>query len=303
VSRQNKSIHKAKVDDLEAKLTELRFMIDKHRDTVAAHETEKVRCEAVVDNARNKISQNYHMTIEYASEHYNSELPMSDNQARETISKLQAEIDRLGSINMEAIDELESKQKRYEELLEQQKELEKAKNDIVEAIRELDIKAKEDFTKTIDSVNETLPSVFKYLFGGGSCHVEYVDPENVLTSGIDVSATPPGKNMAHLNLLSGGEKTLVALSILFAILKNKSFPLVILDEAESALDPANVERFGNIIHENANKTQFVVITHRPGTMERCDVLFGATMQTKGVTSLFKVSLAQAKDYGSDKTEE
>ncbi|MDR3257707.1 MAG: AAA family ATPase [Mycoplasmataceae bacterium] len=303
VSRQNKSIHKAKVDDLEAKLTELRFMIDKHRDTVAAHETEKVRCEAVVDNARNKISQNYHMTIEYASEHYNSELPMSDNQARETVSKLQAEIDRLGSINMEAIDELESKQKRYEELLEQQKELEKAKNDIVEAIRELDIKAKEDFTKTIDSVNETLPSVFKYLFGGGSCHVEYVDPENVLTSGIDVSATPPGKNMAHLNLLSGGEKTLVALSILFAILKNKSFPLVILDEAESALDPANVERFGNIIHENANKTQFIVITHRPGTMERCDVLFGATMQTRGVTSLFKVSLAQAKDYGSDKIEE
>jgi chromosome segregation protein len=300
VSRQNKTIHKAKVDDLEAKLTELRFLIDKHRDTVAGHETEKVRCEAVIENARNKINQNYHMTIEYAIEHYNDELPMSDNQARETISKLQSEIDRLGSINMEAIEELEDKQKRYDELLEQQKELEKAKNDIVEAIRELDNKAKEDFTRTIDAVNNTLPNVFKYLFGGGTCRVEYVDPENVLTSGIDVTANPPGKNVVHLNLLSGGEKTLVALSILFAILKNKSFPLVILDEAESALDPANVERFGNIIHENSNKTQFVVITHRPGTMERCDVLFGATMQTKGVTSLFKVSLAQAKnEFSSD----
>jgi chromosome segregation protein len=275
-------------------------MIDKHRDTVAAHETEKVRCEAVIENARNKINQNYHMTIEYASENYNGELPMSDNQARETVSKLQSEIDRLGSINMEAMDELEEKQKRYDELLAQQSELEKAKNDIVEAIKELDNKAREDFTKTIDAVNETLPTVFKYLFGGGMCRVEYVDPENVLTSGIDVTANPPGKNVVHLNLLSGGEKTLVALSILFAILRNKSFPLIILDEAESALDPANVERFGKIIHENSDKTQFVVITHRPGTMERCDVLFGATMQTKGVTSLFKVSLSQAKaEFGSE----
>jgi chromosome segregation protein len=300
VSRQNKAIHKAKVDDSEAKLTELRFLVDKHRDTIAIHETEKVRCETVIENARNKINQNYHMTIEYATEHYNNELPMSDNQAREIINKLQSEIDRLGSINMEAVEELEEKQKRYSELLDQQKELEKAKNDIVEAIRELDNKAREDFTKTIDAVNDTLPFVFKYLFGGGTCRIEYVDPENVLTSGIDVTANPPGKNVVHLNLLSGGEKTLVALSILFAILKNKQFPLVILDEAESALDPANVERFGNIIHENSDKTQFVVITHRPGTMERCDVLFGATMQTKGVTSLFKVSLSQAKkEFASD----
>jgi chromosome segregation protein len=301
VSRQNKSIYKAKADDLEAKLTELRFLIDKHRDTVSAHETEKVRCEAVIENARNKISQNYHMTIEYATEHYCDELPVSDHQARATISKLQAEIEHLGSINMEAMDELESKQKRYDELLLQQKELEKAKRDIVAAIQELDNKAKEDFAKTINAVNDTLPNVFKYLFGGGTCRVEYVNPEDILTSGIDVTANPPGKNVVHLNLLSGGEKTLVALSILFAILQNKSFPLVILDEAESALDPANVERFGNIIHENSHKTQFVVITHRPGTMERCDVLFGATMQTKGVTSLFKVSLTQAKnEYSDDK---
>jgi chromosome segregation protein len=276
-------------------------LIDKHRDTVGVQETEKVRCEAVIENARNKISQNYHMTIEYVMEHYNNELPMSENQARETITKLQTEINRLGSINMEAMEELETKQKRYDELMKQQEELEKAKNDMAAAIHELDNKAKEDFTKTINDVNATLPEVFKYLFGGGICRVEYVDPENILTSGIDVIANPPGKNVVHLNLLSGGEKTLVAFSILFAILKNKSFPLVILDEAESALDPANVERFGNIVHENAKNTQFVVITHRPGTMERCDVLFGATMQTKGVTSLFKVSLTQAKnEFANDK---
>ncbi|GHU47185.1 hypothetical protein FACS1894218_1090 [Bacilli bacterium] len=294
VARQTKTISKASVEDLEAKLTELRFLIDKHRDVVSKNEVDQTRCEAAITNARTKISETYRMTLDYAMEHYNGELPMSEAQARDTISKLQAEIDRLGTINMQAIEELEEKQKRLDDLMAQQAEMEKAKNDIENAIKELDVKAKEDFTKTIDSVNETLPSVFKYLFGGGTCHIEYTDPENVLTSGIDVTANPPGKNVVHLNLLSGGEKTLVALSILFSILRNKSFPLIILDEAESALDPANVERFGNIIHENAIHTQFVVITHRPGTMERCDLLYGATMQTKGVTSLFKVTLSQAK---------
>jgi chromosome segregation protein len=295
VARQSKTIFKAKTEDLEAKLTELRFQIDKHRDTVSTHETDKVKCESVLENARTRISQNYRMTVDYATKHYQDELPMSDNQAREVIARLQSEIDRLGSINMEAIEELEEKQKRFEELSTQQKELEKARDDIVQVIAELDNKARDDFARTINSVNETLPSVFKYLFGGGSCRLEYVNPDDILSSGIDVSANPPGKNVVHLNLLSGGEKTLVALSILFSILRNKSFPLVILDEAESALDPANVERFGNIIRDNSKNTQFVVITHRPGTMERCDVLFGATMQVKGVTSLFKVSLAQAKE--------
>jgi chromosome segregation protein len=242
------------------------------------------------------------MTIEYAMENYNGELPMSDIQARDIIDKLRGEIDRIGAINMEAMNELEDKQKRFDELVVQQKQLEQAKEDMLKVIAELDNKARDDFAKTIDSVNETLPSVFKYLFGGGSCRLEYVNPEDILTSGIDVSANPPGKNIVHLNLLSGGEKTLVALSILFSILQNKSFPLIILDEAESALDPANVERFGNIIKQNSDKTQFIVITHRPGTMERCDVLFGATMQTKGMTSIFKVSLSQAKTEFAEESE-
>jgi chromosome segregation protein len=295
VARQSKAIHKAKIEDLEARLTEIRFRVDKHRDLIANEQTNKVKCENVLENARNKINQNYKMTIEYAMEHYQDELPMSDNQAREIAAKLQNEIDQLGPINMEAITELDEKQKRYDDLLKQQKELEVAQKVIIDAIKELDEKAKLDFGKTIDAVNQTLPQVFSYLLGGGSCRLEYVDPENILSSGIDVLANPPGKNVVHLNLLSGGEKTLVALSILFAILKIKNFPLIILDEAESALDPANVERFGNIIHENAKHTQFVVITHRPGTMERCEMLFGATMQTQGVTSLFKVSLTQAKE--------
>jgi chromosome segregation protein len=303
LARQNKTLYRAKIEDLESKLEELRFQIDKHRDTISTHETDKVKCESIIDNARNKISQTYHMTIEFAMENYQNELPISDLQARETIARVQSEIDHLGPINMEAINELDDKQKRLDSLSTQQKELQTAKDDILKVMVELDAKAKESFAKTIDSVNETLPTTFKYLFGGGSCHLEYVDPENILTSGIDVTANLPGKNVVHLNLLSGGEKTLVALSILFSILKYKAFPLIILDEAESALDPANVERFANIIKESSKNTQFLVITHRQGTMERCDELQGATMQVKGVTSLFRVNLNLAKEkYGSNQKE-
>jgi len=276
-------------------LHELREQSDKYKEQIAKQENDLIRCQTIIENAKTKINQTYHMTIEYAIENYSIELPVSDDVARQMIAKLQNEINELGSINMEAIDELEEKQERYDQLVAQQKDLEQAKNDILQAIDQLDTKAKEEFKKTIDNVNATLPEVFKYLFGGGSCHLEYTQPDDILSSGIEVFANPPGKNVVHLNLLSGGEKTLVALSILFSILKNKSFPLVILDEAESALDPANVERFGNIIRDNDLNTQFVVITHRPGTMERCEVLYGATMQIKGVTSVFKVSISQAKN--------
>lgn len=304
VNRQSRSLFRSQIEDQEAKLNELRFQVDAARDMVAKHEGERVKCETVIENAKNKINQTYQMTIEFAMENYKDELPMSDQQARDAIMRLQAEITRLGPINMEALKELDANQERYDEMYKQQQELESAKSDIEAAIAELDKKAKEDFGRTIDKVNEMLPDVFKYLFGGGTCRVEYTDPENILTSGIDVTVAPFGKNVTRLSLLSGGEKSLVALSILFAILRIKSFPLIILDEAESALDPANVERFANIIRKASDKTQFIVITHRPGTMEKCDVLYGATMQTKGVTSVYHVELSEAQNnYSSDKPEQ
>ncbi len=294
VNRQTKMIYKSEIQDKEDKLTELRFQIDKYRDLVAKCENDKVKCESLIESIRDKINKTYKMTIEYATENYSGELPMSDNEARELVARLQSEIEKLGSINMESLDELDGMQERYDSLVKQQNDLQQAKDEIVNIINELDNHARENFRKTIEDVNAKLPEIFKYLFGGGNCQIQYTNPEDILASGLDVIANPPGKNIVHLNLLSGGEKTLVALSILFAILQIKNFPLIILDEAESALDPANVERFANIIHENGDTTQFIVITHRPGTMERCDVLYGATMQIKGVTSIFKISISEAK---------
>ncbi len=300
IARNNKSIYKSQILDQENKLNEVRFQLDEARNTVLKHQAEKSKCESIIQNAKTKINQNYKMTVEFAASNFNDELPMSDKQARETIIKLQDDISRLGNINLDSLNELESNQKRYDEILIQKKDLETAKSDIEKIITRLDEKAKVDFSNCINKVNDLLPNMFKRLFGGGTCKVEYVDPQNILTSGLEVIAAPLGKKVTRLSLLSGGEKSLVALSILFSVLQIKNFPLIILDEAESALDPANVERFASIVKNSNENTQFIVITHRPGTMEKCDTLFGVTMQPKGISNIYKVELSQAQSrYASN----
>ena len=287
-------------DDYQARLDETRALVNKANAEQAKAEVELEKANAIIKNSKERISLEYHMTVEAAAEKYTKELPMSDAQARDTIYQLRIDLQQIGNINMEALKELEEKQKEFDNISVQHKQLIDARTTIEKAIAELDAKAKNSFKETIDKVNEQLPQVFGYLFGGGTASVAYTNPEDILNSGIDVTAVPPGKKITTLNLLSGGEKSLVALSVLFAILRVHNFPLVVLDEAESALDPANVERFGNIIKNNSKDTQFLVITHRPCTMERCDSLFGATMQIKGITNMYKVSLAHAKDeFGND----
>jgi chromosome segregation protein len=151
------------------------------------------------------------------------------------------------------------------------------------------------FSNTIKEINLVLPDIFKKLFGGGKAVLEYSNPNNILESGIEIIAVPPGKKITNLEALSGGEKGLIAISVLFAILKVKKIPLCILDEVEAALDQANVERFAKYLKDFAHDTQFIVITHRPGTMEQCDVLYGVTMQEKGVSKMIGVKFEQAQD--------
>lgn len=300
VARATKQTNRQIADDYQARLDETRSMVNKAQAEQAHAEVDLEKAKAMIENAKSRISTEYRMTVENAVANYNKELPMSDAQARDTIQQLRFDLDKIGAINMEALKELEEKQKEFDSLSVQHKELIGAKDTIEKAIAELDNKARNSFRETIEKVNKELPNVFAYLFGGGTASVQYTDPNNILDSGIEVTAVPPGKKITTLNLLSGGEKSLVALSVLFAILRVHNFPLVVLDEAESALDPANVERFGNIIKKNSQETQFLVITHRPGTMERCDSLFGATMQIKGITNMYKVTLAHAKqEFGSD----
>jgi chromosome segregation protein len=267
VIKQQRMLLKSKQDDFSARINDIHSQLDSCRNAKLTSETDKIKCENILANARDKINNTYKLTLEYVQENYRDELPMSDDQARAIILKLQHEIDALGDINFEAIKDLDARQKAYEENVKQLDELKQACDKIKDAIKKLDVKAKKDFINTINNVNNTLPEIFKFLYGGGSCQVTLTDPNDYLNTGIEITVTLPGKTTMPLYLYSGGEQTLITLSILFSILKNKSFPLVILDEAEGALDIANVLRFGKIIRSYSQNTQFVVITHRSGTME------------------------------------
>lgn len=303
LNQESKNMYRVQIQSLTDKYNDIRNILNDDRDKLVDSNEISIRSENAMQIIKNKINETYKMAIEFAIKNYQKELSIPEKQARLKVAKLQSQLDSLGPINIESISELDEKQKRHDELAKQQEELLLARDQVKLAIDELDNKARIDFSQLIDKLNEELPNTFNYLFGGGSCQIRYTNPEDVLTTGIEVYANPPGKNVGNLMLLSGGEKTLVALSVLFSILKISAFPLVILDEAESALDPANVERFANIIRSSCTKTQFLVITHRQGTMTKCDRLLGATMQTKGVTKMLSINLEQAETFASEEKSE
>ena len=149
------------------------------------------------------------------------------------------------------------------------------------------------FQEMFDKINAQLNDVFRALFGGGKARLFMVDPDDVLNTGIDIDVQPPGKTVQNIRLFSGGEKSLIAICVLFSILKARTMPLCIFDEVEAALDQANVERFAKYIAQFRGESQFIVVTHRPGTMAQCDALYGVTMQQNGVSQLLKVKLQDA----------
>lgn len=249
---------------------------------------------ANLKNIYNKISITYEMTLEAAMQKYSDPLEITTNEAKSIIHKLKTELDGLGNINYEAVDRLADKEKEFNAIQEEHNAAKESVNNLRAIIDDLDKRAKADFSAVVNRVNQTIPNIFKNLFGGGKCEIKYTDPQNILESGIDVIVQPLGKKISNLVLLSGGEKTLVALTVLFALLKSSLFPLVVLDEAEAALDQQNVSTFAKLIQEFSDSTQFLVITHRTGTMKMCDVLYGTTMQVKGVTKVIKTNLDEIK---------
>ncbi|AWX69544.1 AAA family ATPase [[Mycoplasma] anseris] len=254
--------------------------------------TEKAKAESIIENAKKRLSEQYGMLFETAKQFYNPEIDFS--VARKLVNNLRQDIRELGHVNLDSIEQLETVEERYKTLKEQETEITSAKQTIEEAIDEMDKIIVQKITETVTLVNNEFKYVFSKMFGGGMAEIRYTEPENILESGIDVIAQPPGKAIKNLKLFSGGEKALIAISLLFSILKAKPLPLCILDEVEAALDEANVIRFAEFLQHLKADTQFVVITHRQGTMERVDKLYGATMQKRGVTTFFGVSLSEAK---------
>ena len=274
----------------EAQLRQLRKEQTAFKDHVSAVAVEQGRLETRLEHCMNRLSGEYQMTYEFAREKAVDE-PVEN--AREEVAKLREEIEHLGNVNMNAPEEYEEVNQRYETLKQQIEELSESRDKILAAIDEMDTVMKKQFTETFHSINTQFNAIFQSLYGGGKASLSLVDPDDVLNSGIDIEAQPPGKAVTNNMLFSGGEKSLIALCVLFAILKVKPSPLVILDEVEAALDPGNVGRFAQFLHNYTDTTQFVVVTHRVGTMEKADILYGVTMQKQGVSQMLKVELKDA----------
>ena len=255
-------------------------------------EIEVNRADVKLDNLLNTLSENYAMTYEYAKANYKLEL--EENIARNKVNVLKRKIKELGPVNTLAPEEYDRVAERYEFLIHQQEDLTNAENTLLEIIQEMDNIMEKEFAKTFKLINDNFTKTFKELFKGGTASLKLTDPDNILETGIEIVACPPGKSLKSISLLSGGEKTFTAISLLFAILKSRPVPFCVLDEVEAALDEVNVESFGEYIKNLNTKTQFILITHKKKTMEYADILYGITMQESGVSKLVSVKLEDIK---------
>ena len=217
-------------------------------------------------------------------------------EAQRRISSIKRQISELGNPNIGAIDEFERVNTRYIFMTSQRDDIEKAKSEILEIIGDLTAQMCEIFTREFENINESFEKTFKELFGGGRASLVLEDTEDVLNCGIEINVQPPGKSLKTLTLLSGGEKAFVAIAIYFAILTVRPPPFVVMDEIDAALDDANVIRFAGHLRRMSNTTQMIVISHKRGTMEEADVLYGITMQELGVSSLLRIDLDEAEKH-------
>lgn len=224
------------------------------------------------------------------------------DEAKEELHLLKRQLEEIGIVNLGAIEEFAEVDQRFTFLSTQRDDLVSAKTDLYGIIEEMDREVIRLFKQTYTAVREHFRETFRELFGGGEADLILVDPTDLLTSGIDIVAKPPGKKLQNLSLLSGGERALTAIALLFAILKTRPVPFCVLDEVEAALDEANVARFGEFVHQLARETQFIIITHRKGTMESADVLYGVTMQQNGISEVLSVKLEEARRTLSEEVE-
>ena len=236
----------------------------------------------------NILNSDYELTFEKAKKEY--KLDIDPEEAREKVSTYRANIKRIGMVNIASIEEYEKVNTRYIFLTNQREDLLNAEDTLLDIMNEMDSVMKEEFRDTFEKIQEEFKKVFKELFGGGNSDLKLTNPDDLLTTGIEIVASPPGKKLTTISLLSGGEKTLTAISLLFAILNVRTVPFCLFDEVEAALDEANVDQFGKYLNHYKNKTQFLIITHKKKTMEYANTLYGITMQESGVSKLVSVKL-------------
>ncbi|MBQ8040727.1 MAG: AAA family ATPase, partial [Lachnospiraceae bacterium] len=257
---------------------------------------QKEKCEEALETHINYMWDEYEITLSDAALLKDPE--MNDLSAmKKSISTLKDEIKKLGDVNVNAIEDYKAVSERYTFMKTQHDDLVEAEKALNDIITELDAAMRKQFTEKFADITKEFDKVFKELFGGGKGTLELIEDEDILEAGIRIIAQPPGKKLQNMMQLSGGEKALTAIALLFAIQNLKPSPFCLLDEIEAALDESNVGRFAKYLHKLTKNTQFIVITHRRGTMEKADRLYGITMQEKGVSALVSVDLIE-KDLDS-----
>lgn len=279
--------------ELELNIKNKNHSLNKYNSEFNSNEITLGKYDVKLDNYLLTLNEEYTMTYEKALHEIDTNIDIETTRLQ--VSKLKSSIKDLGEVNLGSISEFERVNERYTFLTTQKDDLVKSIEELETAIASLDEIMKERFKATFASVNMEFQKVFKILFRGGEGHLELTDKDNLLETGVEIIAQPPGKKLSSITLFSGGERTLTAISLLFAILNVKTVPFVILDEVEAALDEANVDVFGKYLETRKDKSQFIIITHKKRTMEYADTLYGITMQEEGVSKLVSVRMEENKD--------
>ncbi|MBU5334990.1 chromosome segregation protein SMC [Intestinibacter bartlettii] len=288
-AQQAKNKFKENINDLNKQLKAFERQSMELRQSEFKIETKIERLSANKESYTTRLFEDYDLSYVKALEFRDDSIEIN----KKILESIKREISSLGNINIDSINEYKETKERYDFYSEQKIDLEESINAIEKIIDELEVNMKVQFKEEFTKVNENFKYVYKRLFGGGEGELTILDEDNILESDIQITAKPPGKKMKNLNLLSGGEKALTAISILFAIILAKPTPFCILDEIEAPLDDANIFRFGEYLKELSEDTQFIAVTHRRGTMEAADYIYGVTMEQKAISKVISLDLHEA----------
>lgn len=289
-NREARTTHQQQMTQIEQQLVEVQRIHKGFVEAIRTMELKRSRVEFEVASLHEQLQDEYELDFDDAQLEVNT---IEDvEHVRRKVKLLKQSIEELGPVNLAAMEEFERVQERHVFLTEQREDLLAAQETLHEAIKEMDEEMTARFTETFTLIRAQFKISFRELFGGGQADLVLINPENMLETGIEIVAQPPGKKLQSLSLLSGGERALTAIALLFAILHTRPVPFCILDEVEAALDESNVVRYSDYLKKFSEHTQFIVITHRKGTMEGADVLYGITMQESGVSKLVSVKLEE-----------
>ena len=287
--KQDRIDKNEKLSKKEEEITSKFNVIEDLKAQIVKIEVKKTKLEEDINSIINKMWEEYELTPNTVGDY---KKPENVALTQKKVNNLRADIRDLGSVNVDSIEEYKTMKERYDFMCEQRVDLEDTMNKLRKIISEMTTTMKEQFKVQFKIINKNFGEVFKELFGGGNATLKLEDEENILECGIDITVQPPGKKLQNMMLLSGGEKAFTAIALLFAILKINPAPFCVLDEIEAALDDVNVYRFAEYLKRFSTDTQFLVITHRKGTMEAADTVYGVTMEENGISKLLSMKLKQ-----------